>query len=384
MVVDLTKPSAQDAISLEELDLYHAITAYREGLGLEAVPLSRALSATAGRHVADLRENVWGAGLELPEGATLHSWSDAPHPADGSAPEVMWDAPARLGTGYASPGYEISAAGFATVGAALEGWIASPAHEAVLANTGAWAEVEFLAMGVGVDTSPGAGPYAGRVFHVWFGEAPDGPPEIVGGAEDDALAGTAFGDLLNGRGGNDAIRGARGDDRLRGEGGDDRLLGGSGDDRLAGGGGYDRLSGAEGQDRLAGGGGDDRLAGGGDDDTLIAGLGRDRLAGGSGADVFRFDRTGGAAPGRPSWTIEDFEAGADRIDLRRLDADASSGADDAFVFVGGGRLREEAGRLRYEDGVLSGDLDGDGAADFEIELAGGRSGPALREDDFLL
>ena len=86
MTVDIYRPTAEDGLSLAELALYHEIIAYRAGLGLPALPLSRALTITAGRHVADTRENIWADRLSLPAGANLHSWSDAPYSADGSEP----------------------------------------------------------------------------------------------------------------------------------------------------------------------------------------------------------------------------------------------------------------------------------------------------------
>ena len=126
MPVDVKKPNEHDSITLQELSLYHAITDYRSSLGLDPVRLSKALSATAGRHVVDTRENIWAEDVKLPAGANnLHSWSDAYYYSDQRAPEVMWDAPERLGTGYTSAGYEISAAGYATTDAALAGWKAS-------------------------------------------------------------------------------------------------------------------------------------------------------------------------------------------------------------------------------------------------------------------
>jgi hypothetical protein len=111
VTVDIYQATTQDPLSLPELDLYKAIMAYRAELGLAAIPLSKALTATAGRHVLDTRENIWGEGDEPPAGANYHSWSDAPYPADASNPEVMWFAPDRLGTGYADPAYEITAVG---------------------------------------------------------------------------------------------------------------------------------------------------------------------------------------------------------------------------------------------------------------------------------
>lgn len=378
MTVDITRPNEQDSITVQELSLYHQIMAYRAGLGLAAIPLSRALSTTAGRHVADWRENIWGEGIDLPSGdRNLHSWSDAPYYSDHRNPEAMWDAPKRVGTDYASAGYEISAAGFSTVEGALDGWKASASHNAVLANLGVWADIKFLAIGIGVDTSPGEGKYLGRIFHVWFGEAADSAaPSIVGTSGADAFSGTAFADDINGGAGDDEIqagrgddevRGAAGDDRLSGEAGDDLLHGGAGDDRLFGGSGDDRLYGVAGADMMSGGGGDDRLFGGNGDDTLIGGSGADRLTGGAGADTFRFVSVSDSTPAQPD-VILDFERGVDRIDLRGVDADSGTSEIDAFVFIGGAQFSGRAGQLRRADGVMEADVDGDRVADFRIEL----------------
>lgn len=379
MPVDLTKPNEHDSITLQELSMYRVVTEYRSSLGLEPVRLSKALSATAGRHVVDTRENIWAAGLVLPAGANnLHSWSDKYYYSDQRAPEVMWDAPARLGTGYTSAGYEIAAAGYATTDAALAGWKASAAHNAVLANTGVWSDVKFLAMGVGVETSPGAGDYAGRIFYVWFGEALDSSaPEIVGTSENDVFTGTVFGDIMHGRSGDDEIRGDRGDDevrggagadRLSGDAGNDMLHGGDDDDRLYGGGGDDRLYGTSGNDRLLGAAGDDRLVGGDGNDTLIGGVGRDILTGEQGADVFVFLSLEESPVGAGCDVITDFERGVDIIDVTAIDAIAATKEIDSFTFIGSSKFTQTAGQLRRTDTVVEGDVNGDGVADFQIAL----------------
>ena len=86
MAVDVYRRTKHDTLTLEELRLYHGITAYRAERGLDPLPLSKALTATAGRHVLDTRENIWRADLDLPGGATLHSWSDAFYFADHRDP----------------------------------------------------------------------------------------------------------------------------------------------------------------------------------------------------------------------------------------------------------------------------------------------------------
>jgi hypothetical protein len=324
VAVDVYRRTRHDTLTLEELRLYHLITGYRAEHGLDPLPLSKALTATAGRHVLDTRENIWRAGLDLPQGANLHSWSDAFYFDDHRRPEVMWEAPARLGTGYTGSGYEISAAGQPDIGGALRGWQGSPGHDAVLTASGVWASVEMRAIGVGVETAPGPGPYSGgTIYHVWFGDAPDGrAPRIVGTGGDDRARGTAFADRIAGR---------------------------DGDDALIGGGGADRLDGGPGRDRLVGG------------------PGRDTLAGGPGADTFVFAAAAHAGRDR----IRDFAPGTDRIDLSAIDAAPGRPGEQAL----------RPGDLDLGRGFAAADLDGDGAPDFRLHLAGD---VLARPGDFIL
>lgn len=238
MTFDNTQAHASDALSLTELDLYHMIMDYRATLGLDPIPLSLSLTTTAGRHAADTAYNIWQAGLTLPDGANLHSWSDAPYYNDHSQPQVMWDAPERIGTGYTDYGFEISAAGYSSITSVLAGWKSSSGHNAVIANTGAWANYDWNAIGIGVINDPSAGGiYGGRVYHVWFGRSADsaGAPAIDGTGKRDVITGTAFADTISGKGGRDLLKGAAGDDFIFGNAGRDRLIGGAGDDTLTGG-----------------------------------------------------------------------------------------------------------------------------------------------------
>ena len=371
MTVDVYRRTSQDGLSLAELALYHQIIAYRASEGLPALALSKALTATAGRHVLDTRENIWATDLRLPAGANLHSWSDAPYYADGRDPTVMWEAPERLGTGYAASGYEIAAAGLASGAAALAGWKASPGHNAVLTETGGFAGIGFQAIGVGLDTSPGPGPYGGPIAHVWFGAVadPTGVPGILGTARADRFATTDFDDIAYGFAGNDRISAGRGDDLLRGGTGGDLLRGGPGDDRLLGDGGDDRLLGGTGRDMLLGGPSDDRLLGGAGTDRLVGGWGQDALLGGAGRDVFVFADPGHAGAGDARDTIRDLARG-DRIDLSGMDADSTTRADQEFHLIDGA-FGDHPGALRVRAGLVQGDTDGDGRPDFGIVLSGG-------------
>jgi Ca2+-binding RTX toxin-like protein len=372
MTVDITRPTSHDSLSLAEFELYHRIMDYRAGLGLAPVPLSKALTATAGRHVADTRENIWADDLDLPAGANLHSWSNAFYYADHRAPEAMWDAPERIGTGYTAPGYEITAAGMTTPRQAFEIWRGSPAHEALMANRGAWADQEWRAIGIGFDVRPGDGPYAGRIAHVWLGAARDdrGPPAVRGTSGADEVEATRFSDIVHGRGSGDDILGLGGNDRLSGGNGNDRLGGGSGDDRLLGGKGNDRLFGYKGDDRLQGGGGAD---------LLVGGTGRDVLSGGAGPDVYRFSWLSEAGFGSRRDVITNFDRGSDTLDLTAMNADSTREGNEAFRFLGGANYTGRAGQLRVQGGTVAGDVDGDERSDFQIEI-----GVTLSAADILL
>lgn len=132
--------------------------------------------------------------------------------------------------------------------------------------------------------------------------------------------------------------------------------------------GDDDISGGEGADSLFGGRDDDRISGGEGDDLIVGELGRDVLAGGAGADVFQFRAVAHSTASRPD-LVRDFDATQDRIDLSRIDADASGVGYQAFDFIGAQTFGGEAGELRYANGRLLGDVDGDGHADFRIDVA---------------
>jgi Ca2+-binding RTX toxin-like protein len=118
-------------------------------------------------------------------------------------------------------------------------------------------------------------------------------------------------------------------------------------------------------DLLTGGLGADTLSGGAGNDTLIGGAGADRLTGGLGADSFRFDSIGDAAGD----VVTDFNAAqGDKVDLRPMDADLGLAGDQAFAFMGNTAFSNVVGQLRFAAGALEGDVDGNGVADFQIQL----------------
>lgn len=239
---------------------------------------------------------------------------------------------------------------------------------------------------------------------------------LTGGSRSDLFTGDGQANRLDGRSGRDTLLGGGGNDTLLGGDGKDLMLGGEGNDLFSGGRGSDtvqfvtanevdvdlRFAGAQdtgegldrfisienlrsgtGADRLVGNGSANGLWGGassdlldgqGGKDSLTGGTGGDDLFGGRGADDFVYralaDSTHAPA-GRD--TIFDFsQAEDDRLDLRAIDADIDEDGNQAFHFIGGAAFSGEAGELRSRTSpagtVVSGDVDGDGDADFAIHF----------------
>ncbi|MFB2550909.1 calcium-binding protein [Ensifer soli] len=152
---------------------------------------------------------------------------------------------------------------------------------------------------------------------------------------------------------------------------DDDITGSSAKNVLSGLDGDDFLFGLAGNDTLLGGTGDDTLEGGTGNDTLTGGLGYDFLKGGAGADVFKFASIDDSAVGRYRDVILDFSrAQRDKIDLRDIDANEFRAGDQKFTFIGKLGFSGTAGELNFRGGVVSGDVDGDGVADFQIKVSG--------------
>lgn len=131
-----------------------------------------------------------------------------------------------------------------------------------------------------------------------------------------------------------------------------------------------------GHDKITGGIYNDKLEGFAGNDSIYGRIGADKLYGGAGADTFVFksikDSTV-ASSGRD--LIVDFSAAQkDRIDLRSIDAKTGVSGDHAFTFVGKTTFHHKAGELLYSrtySGVIvSGDVNGDGQADFSFSIYG--------------
>ena len=147
-------------------------------------------------------------------------------------------------------------------------------------------------------------------------------------------------------------------------------------EKAIGGSGNDTLIASDAGCTLSGGGGNDTLNGGAGNDRLIGGSGIDNLTGGSSGDIFVFLLGNSSATSGQHDRITDFVSGTDDIDLSGFDAISSTGSYDQFKFLATAAFSGAAGELNYfynsSTGVttLQGDTNGDGVADFAIDLTG--------------
>ncbi len=228
---------------------------------------------------------------------------------------------------------------------------------------------------------------------------------LRGNAGDDKLYGLSNNDVLIGGSGKDVLNGGTGTDcasystakagvradlqSAKSNQGDaagdtyssiEALTGSSYGDNLLGNSAANQLKGGAGSDTLYGRSGNDVLDGGTGSDKLYGQSGKDVLFGGSGADAFVF-RALSDSRGSSVDTIKDFRRGTDHIDLRQIDANSKIAGNQAFSFLGQAAFHGKAGELRFADGVVSGDVNGDKSADFKINVAGLS---ALSKGDFYL
>jgi uncharacterized protein YjiK len=270
---------------------------------------------------------------------------------------------------------------------------------------------------------------------------PEPPQYLTGTSGNDALqASTDENWVVDGLAGNDTITTLGGKDVITGGAGNDTISAGGGDDviRFAGTGeGFDSVDGGAGIDRIEagakgtkigltsftgvevitsnglanvtivgsaandtldftnvtltgiasinGGAGNDTIYGSAGADTIIGLSGADTLIGNGGADRFDYNVvTHSRASARD--VIVDFQDGLDKIDLAGIDASTASSGNQAFSFIGTDAFTNRAGQLRIDTSdpaktLVLGDINGDGVADFAIELTGSHE---LSSGDFFL
>lgn len=233
-----------------------------------------------------------------------------------------------------------------------------------------------------------------------------------GGSASDVIKGNVTSNTLRGNGGNDKLYGLSNGDVLIGGSGKDLLHGGTGadtasyvtaktavtadlqssssnrgdasgdtyssieslvgsayGDALRGNSASNTIKGEGGKDTLYGRDGNDVLEGGSGSDKLYGQSGKDILIGGSGADAFVFQASSDSRRSIID-TIKDFDHGSDHIDLRSIDANTGIAGNQAFTFIGKSAFHGKAGELHFADSIVSGDVNGDGKADFKIIVAG--------------
>ena len=143
---------------------------------------------------------------------------------------------------------------------------------------------------------------------------------------------------------------------------------------------YDPLTAPGGMENVIGSDFADRLSGDDGANVITGGGGADTLAGRGGADKFVYASVMDTKPDAPD-VIMDFQPGLDKIDLSLINAKAAASTDQSFSFIGSAAFTGVAGQLRYVSGLLSGDVTGDGVADFQIQLT---NNPALSSSDLIL
>lgn len=130
------------------------------------------------------------------------------------------------------------------------------------------------------------------------------------------------------------------------------------------------IMGTDAGETLYGTAGVDTIQGNGGNDVLYGRGAADRMSGGRGSDRFVFESAGSAHKD----VVTDFTTGADKLDLRDIDANTLLKGNQKFSWLDEGAFTHSAGQLReYQlDGkhYVAGDVNGDGVADFTIEVAG--------------
>jgi VCBS repeat-containing protein len=218
-----------------------------------------------------------------------------------------------------------------------------------------------------------------------------GADKLYGGDGDDQLWGDDGADTINGEGGGDTLFGGGDNDTLDGGDGDDfvygdfnikpdKALGDSSKDGASAGSdpssnGADVVKGGAGNDHVFGGGGNDDVQGGLGDDFIYGGAGADRLSGGAGADVFIFQTGDLGSTLATSDTVTDFKASqGDWLDFSAIDAKTNQGGNQSFHITDS--FTNHAGEMTvaFNAGinatVVSMDTNGDGVADYVLQLTG--------------
>lgn len=196
---------------------------------------------------------------------------------------------------------------------------------------------------------------------------------VIGSKRQDLVFGTEDGNVIDPRGGHDTVYGSGGDDILYAGTGDDW-----GDDHLIGGAGTDTA--------MMWGVREDYSIGLGDapdqarfNDHVLEGIETVRFMGDGTAetlhlateqpDTFAWSDADHGTLDVPA-TVLGFDPRQDILDVSGIDADTTRPGAQAFTWIGMDAFSGSAGQVRMENGVLSADSDGNGAADVVVNLEG--------------
>jgi Ca2+-binding RTX toxin-like protein len=246
-------------------------------------------------------------------------------------------------------------------------------------------------------TRTGTNDFAGDPFEKYFAIQ-----NLVGDAGNNTLTGGLGDDFLNGGFGADVMKGGAGNDTYYVDNAGDAVVEVVGNPFTGGldyvvvfGTSYNMATQAQGAEKatlstpgafsLTGNTLANTLEGNGDANLITGGLGKDAMRGGAGKDVFDFNAVneiGKTAATRD--VILDFKHKLDDIDLKTIDA-KTGGGNQAFTFIGKDAFHHVKGELHYAQKgghtYVEGDTNGDGKADFSIDLVGKI---ALTKVDFVL
>jgi Ca2+-binding RTX toxin-like protein len=215
---------------------------------------------------------------------------------------------------------------------------------------------------------------------------------INGSETDDDLYGSNLGDEIYGGGGYDWIEGGAGNDTLSGGSDYNHLDGGAGIDTYDGGryvnlantgyqyvGGLtweqivnvENVIGTSDPDVLVGNAAANALSGGAGYDLLTGAGGRDLLTGGGGLDRMIYKSISESGTAFASRDVINTFAHGDKIDLSAIDANSRVAGNQAFTFVT--NFTRVAGQLQWDQTapagwLVTGDVNGDGAADFSLQI----------------
>jgi hypothetical protein len=193
-----------------------------------------------------------------------------------------------------------------------------------------------------------------------------------------------------------ALGGDVGSDTVKGF---EHVTGGDAADIIYGNAANNFLGGLNGDDVLYGYAGNDLLFGSAGNDSLYGGAGADLFSGQGDADRFLYAAITESGPAKAARdVITDFVSGTDVIDLSLIDANTKNGSSTNELFdylndnggpsLAAANFTKVAGQLRSywtaERQVIEGDVNGDGKADFAIELFDSAHTIVLTDASFIL